>query len=136
VTRKAAKKRSQRLEPADVLQTRMEYYNGLARAEMKKGELGSRERIDEFQKLSQDAAKELGPYRHGKAQAGEGDEPKKHYVVRPGGAPPFENWAEWQLYYKVVEAKSDADAIATGGESLNAKTKALLEKFRPAAKPN
>jgi len=136
VTRKAAKKRSQRLEPADVLQTRMEYYNGLARAEIKKGELGSREKIDEYLKLAQDAAKEWGPYRHGRAQAGEDDQPKKHYVVRLGGEPEFENWAEWQLYYKVVEAKADTEAIATGGESLNAKMKALLEKFRPAAKPN
>jgi hypothetical protein len=70
--RKTAKKRPQRLEPADVLQTRMEYYNGLARAEIKKGELGSREKIDEYLKLAQDAAKELGPYRHGRAQGGRG----------------------------------------------------------------
>jgi hypothetical protein len=137
MTRKTAKKRTKlRLEPADVLQTRMEYYNGLARAEMKKGERGSREKIDEYLKLAQDAAKELAPYLHGKAQAGEGDGPKKSYVIRIGGDPEFENWAEWLLYYKAVQAKADADAIATGGDSLNEKMKALLEKFRPAAKPN
>jgi hypothetical protein len=137
MTKKAKRaKKADRLQPADVLQTRMEYYNGLARSEMRKGERGSREKIDEYLKLAQDAAKELGPYRHGKAQAGEGDEPKKHYVVRLGGEPEFENWAKWQIYYKAVEAKLDAEAIALGGESLNAKMKALLEKFRPAAKPN
>ena len=127
-----------RLEPGDVLQIRMEYYNGLALAEIKKGDRGSREKINEYFKQAQDAAKELGPYRHGRAQAGEGDEPKKSFVLRLGGEPVFENWAEWSLYYSAVEAKADANAVALGGESLNEKMKALLEKFRPAqnAKPS
>jgi hypothetical protein len=133
--RKAAKRRkAKRLEPGDVLQARMEYYNGLAVKEMKLGDEGSRAKIDEYLKQAQDAAKELGPYRHGKAQAGEGEEPKKSYVARIGGEPQFENWAEWQLYFDVVAAKQDRrEAVELGGESLNAKMKALLEKFKPAS---
>lgn len=133
MTRKTKTKRVKRLEPADVLQARMEHYYGLARAEMKKGERGSREMTNEYLKLAQDAAKELGPYRHGRAQAGEGDEQQKKYVIRMGGEPQFENWAEWQLYYDVVAAKGHRDeAVALGGDNLNAKMKALLEKFKPA----
>ena len=128
-TKRTRKKK--RLQPSDVLRTRMEYYNELARSEMKKGERGSREKIDEYLKQAQDAAKELAPYLHGKAQAGESDEPKKRYVIRVG-QPHFETLAEWSIYYKAVEEKLDAETIAAGGDSLNAKMKELLENFRPS----
>ena len=124
MTRKKRAKRAGRLEPADVLQMRMDYYFALAKAEMKKGELSDPEKVDEYLKLAQDAAKELVPYREAKAQAGAGGEEQKNYIVRMG--PHFEDLHEWLLYSKVVMEKLENEKLKSGFESANER---IIERF-------
>ena len=58
-----------RLSPLEIFQRRMEYYNSLADDELAKGELASRECVDEYLLMAQDAGVQLAPYRHPRLQA-------------------------------------------------------------------
>lgn len=58
-----------RESPLEVFQLRQEYYSKLARDEIALGELGSREKIDGYLRLAQEAAEALAPYRHARLQA-------------------------------------------------------------------
>lgn len=137
MTKKAARKSrntsesAKRLEPADVLQTRMDYYHGLAKSEMAKGDMADCEKVDEYLKLAQDAAKELGPYRHGRAQASDAEEEQtKSYVVRTG--PVFEDVDEWWLYSKMVIAKRENEDSKAGFESASER---MMKRFFGETKP-
>ena len=99
----------------------MEYYSELARKERKLGDEGSRQKIDEYLRLAQEAAKELGPYRHGRASAGEsaGVDSRKNYVVRSPLAGSFDSAEEWQLWAKIVIEKETDERQRSGLDDAN-----------------
>lgn len=107
-------------EPPSIraLRLRVDYYLKLADEQMKLGEDGSRTKIEKYLGLAADAGKELAPYEQGKAQPGEGDEPKKHYIMRLGVAE-FKDKDEWLFYYKVTLEKHPE--LFAAAESLNEK---------------
>lgn len=136
MTRKPSRKRSKKdglFDPADILQMRMDHYGKLAKKEMRKGDKGDPELIDEYLKLAQDAAKELGPYRHARAQAGDDEAAKRNCVIRVGGNVEFKNVEEWQFYYDVVMAKVDSESMKTAGMSVNDRMLQILKSYKPDA---
>jgi hypothetical protein len=60
---------SGRLSPLEAFQTRLEYYDTLARQEIALGDLADGEKVDQYLRLAQEAGEALAPYRHPRLQA-------------------------------------------------------------------
>ena len=58
-----------RLSPLEAFQTRLEYYDTLARQEIALGDLADGEKVDQYLRLAQEAGEALAPYRHPRLQA-------------------------------------------------------------------
>lgn len=119
--------------PIDVLELRMSYYNKAARDEIKKGTRGDPEKIESYLKQAQEAAKELAPFHHARLAAADApSEEKRQCVIRLPAFNQFQSIAEWEFYYKVVEAREHGEQMLEGGRSLNERVVAeLLERFKP-----
>ena len=142
--RKAGKRfnEEKRLSPLDALQKQLEYYQGLFEAEVALGNMGSRERADEYSKIAKEVAKELAPYRCAKIATTDPvvtDKPRG--VIRARKTMLLEDWLK---SFNSLEAQTGPSRVEQQLAELAAEKKAEEQKRReellivtlPPGKPN
>lgn len=102
-----------RESPLEVFQLRMEHYSKLARDEINKGVLGSREKTDEYLRLAQEAGEALAPYRHARLTPTDATTAAATTkVLRVGPVEQFKTPEEWlRAYSDPAEQIRDAEKV-------------------------